>query len=134
MKLPAVVKACILTVVNPLPPPAGVAQVASPLQKVVLEADVPLFRFVTGRFPVTPVVRGNPVHDDNVPLVGVPKAGVTNVGLVAPTNAPDPVDPVNAFPTLLILDIRESCSYEVSRYPGCVGHGAYNLNAIVLFC
>ena len=37
------------------PPPAGVAQVPSPLQKVDEDAPVPEFRFVTGRFPVTPV-------------------------------------------------------------------------------
>ena len=52
----------------------GVAQVPSPLQKVVLDALVPLLRFVTGRFPVTPVVRGNPVAFVSVPLSGVPNA------------------------------------------------------------
>lgn len=35
------------------PAPEGVAQVPSPLQKVELEAEVPEFRLVTGRFPVT---------------------------------------------------------------------------------
>jgi hypothetical protein len=38
------------------PPPAGLAQVPSPLQKVEPEAPVPLLRFPTGRFPVTWVV------------------------------------------------------------------------------
>ena len=33
--------------------PAGAAQVPSPRQKVVDEAEVPEFRFVTGRFPLT---------------------------------------------------------------------------------
>jgi hypothetical protein len=37
---------------SPPPPPLGVAHVPSPRQKVELEALVPLFRFVTGRFPV----------------------------------------------------------------------------------
>ena len=36
----------------PLPPPAGVAHVPSPRQKVVDEAPVPLFRFATGKLPV----------------------------------------------------------------------------------
>ena len=35
------------------PPPLGVAQVPSPRQKVEDDADVPLLRLVTGRFPVT---------------------------------------------------------------------------------
>ena len=37
--------------------PLGVAQVPSPRQNVVLEAEVPELRFVVGRFPVTSVVR-----------------------------------------------------------------------------
>ena len=35
-------------------PPAGVAQLPSPRQNLLEEADVPLFKLVTGRFPVTP--------------------------------------------------------------------------------
>jgi hypothetical protein len=88
--VPAVVKTVTRANV-PEPPPGGVAQVASPLQNVVELAEVPLFRFVTGRLPVTPVVRGKPVAFVNVPLDGVPNAGVTNVGLVANTIAPLPV-------------------------------------------
>ena len=37
-----------------MPDPAGDAQVPSPRQKVVPDAPVPVFRLVTGRFPVTP--------------------------------------------------------------------------------
>jgi hypothetical protein len=36
------------------PPPAGEAQTPSPRKKVDEFAPVPLLRFVTGRFPVTP--------------------------------------------------------------------------------
>lgn len=54
-------------------------------------ADVPLFRFVTGRFPVTPVVRGKPVALVSVTDDGVPSAGVTRVGDVAKTLLPVPV-------------------------------------------
>ena len=43
-----------LPVVVTVPEPAGVAQVPSPRQKVVDDAEVPLFRLPTGRLPVTP--------------------------------------------------------------------------------
>jgi hypothetical protein len=43
-----------------VPAPAGVVHVPSPRQKVLALAPVPLLRLVTGRFPVTPVVRGSP--------------------------------------------------------------------------
>jgi hypothetical protein len=36
------------------PTPPGTAHVPSPRQKVVLDAEVPLFNLATGRFPVTP--------------------------------------------------------------------------------
>ena len=39
-----------------VPPPAGVAHVPSPRQKVEDEAEVPLFRWLTPRFPVTSAV------------------------------------------------------------------------------
>jgi hypothetical protein len=46
--------------------------------------------------PLMPVATGNPVQLANTPLVGVPSSGVTNVGLVANTKAPEPVSPVTA--------------------------------------
>jgi hypothetical protein len=61
---------------------AGVAQVPSPLQNVVLDALVPLFRLATGRLPVTPVESGKPVALVSVTLAGVPSVGVVIVGLV----------------------------------------------------
>jgi hypothetical protein len=76
-----------------VPEPAGVAQVPSPLQNVLDEADVPEFRFVTGRLPVTPVVRGRPVQFVSVPDAGVPRTGVTKLGDVASATAPEPVVP-----------------------------------------
>jgi hypothetical protein len=51
---------------------------------------------VTGRIPVTPVVKDKPVQFVSVPEVGVPRIGVTKVGEVANTSAPDPVSPVTA--------------------------------------
>jgi len=62
---------------------AGVAHVPSPRQKVVDDAEVPEFRLVTGRFPVTPVVSGRPVALVSVTLAGVPSVGVVIVGLVS---------------------------------------------------
>ena len=56
-----------------VPVPAA-DQVPSPRQKVDAEADVPLFRFVTGKLPVTPVVKGKPVRFVAVPPEGVPKS------------------------------------------------------------
>jgi hypothetical protein len=44
-----------------------------------------------GSVPVTPVVNGKPVAFVNVPEVGVPRMGVTSVGLVARTTLPVPV-------------------------------------------
>lgn len=63
-----------------LPAPAGVCHVPSPRQNVDALADVPELRLVTGKFPVTPVVRGNPVQLVRTPLAGVPSAGVVSVG------------------------------------------------------
>jgi hypothetical protein len=57
-----------------VPAPAGVAQAPSPRQKVEAEALVPLFKLVTGKLPVTPVLKGSPVAFVRVPLLGVPKA------------------------------------------------------------
>lgn len=46
--------------------------------------------------PETPVLMGRPVALVKVPLEGVPRAGVTSVGLLANTNAPVPVSSVTA--------------------------------------
>ena len=92
-----------------LPPPEGVAHAPSPRQKVELDAEVPELRFVTGRLPVTPVVKGSPVQFVSVPDVGVPSKGVTSVGLVSTTNfVPVPVcDAIDvAFPEDVIGPVR----------------------------
>ena len=46
--------------------------------------------------PLTPVEMGKPVVLVRTPDVGVPNAGVTSVGLVANTKAPEPVSSVTA--------------------------------------
>ena len=92
---------------DPLPPD-GVAQVPSPRQKVVLDADVPLLRLETGRLPVTPVDNGKPVAFVSVTLVGVPKTGVVNVGLVDKTTLPVPVLVVTPVPPLATARVPAS--------------------------
>lgn len=70
-----------------VPAPAGVDQVPSPRQYVLAEANVPLFRFVTGRFPVTPVDSGRPVAFVRVPDAGVPRAPPTKYAAPVPTSS-----------------------------------------------
>lgn len=69
----------------------NVGLVDNTLFTVPVDVETPLPPFVTGKIPVTPVVNGKPIQLVNVPEDGVPNAGVTNVGLIANTNAPDPV-------------------------------------------
>ena len=92
------VNVCPTELTVPPPVPAGVAQVPSPRQNVVDDAEVPEFRFVTGKFPVTPVESGRPVALVRTSADGVPRAGVTNVGDVPRTFAPEPVDVVTPVP------------------------------------
>jgi hypothetical protein len=61
-----------------------------------------------GRVPVTPVVKGNPVQLVNVPDEGVPRAGVTNVGLVANTRDPDPVSSDTADAKLALVGVPKN--------------------------
>ena len=63
--------------------------VATPEPKDV----IPVPPLATGNVPVTPVVNGSPVALVRVPELGVPRAGVTKVGLVASTILPEPVLP-----------------------------------------
>lgn len=53
-----------------------------------------------GSVPVTPVVRGRPVPLVRTMADGVPRAGVTRVGLVERTVFPDPVEVVVPVPPL----------------------------------
>ena len=99
---------------SPPPPPDTVAHVLSPL-KYVEELAVPVAESIAMStasvaivvaFPLlvtspvrlalvvtVPAVRPDavPVQFVSTPLAGVPRAGVTSVGLVAKTNAPLPV-------------------------------------------
>lgn len=103
-----------------VPEPAGVAHVPSPRQKVDADALVPELRFVTGRFPVTPVVNGNPVAFVNTPADGVPMFGVVSIGEACITNVlPVPVCAATAvaFPVLVIGPVRLAFVVTVAAFP-----------------
>ena len=59
----------------------------------MLGVVVPVPPLAIGSVPVTPVVKGKPVAFVRVAEVGVPRIGVTSVGLVANTTEPVPVKP-----------------------------------------
>jgi hypothetical protein len=89
--VPPVSPLLVATLVTVPEPDDGVAQVPSPRQNVVEDALVPPFRLLTDKLPVTPVDSGSPVALVRTNAVGVPSAGVTNVGEVAITALPVPV-------------------------------------------
>ena len=62
-----------------------------------------------GRTPVTPVVKGKPVKLVATPEVGVPKRGVTSVGLVLRTTLPEPVEVVTPVPPLATGKVPVTC-------------------------
>ena len=84
-----------------LPDPAGVAQVPSPRQNVVEDADVPEFRLVTGRFPVTSAERLTALND------GRPAALPCNTVVVVPREA-SVCDPCEPEPTTTALAVNEA--------------------------
>ena len=102
-----------MAVIVPPPPPAGVAHVPSPRQNVVDDAPVPLLRLVTGRLPVTPVLSGRPVAFVNTAADGVPKFGVTSVGLFANTFAPVPVPSVSAAAKFALVGVAKNVATPV---------------------
>jgi hypothetical protein len=65
---------------------------------VPVDVVTPVPPFVTGRVPVTPVVRGSPVAFVRVAAEGVPIFGVVRAGDVDKTTPPEPVDVVVPVP------------------------------------
>ena len=65
--------------------------------------------------PLTPVLMGKPVQLVSVPLEGVPRTGVTSVGLVPNTSAPEPVSPVTADARLALLGVARKVATPVPR-------------------
>jgi len=75
----------------------------------------PALNFAIGKVPVTPVVKGRPVALVSVPLDGVPRAGVTNVGDVANTNAPLPVSSVTAAAKFALVGVAKKVATPVPK-------------------
>jgi len=69
----------------------------------------------TGKIPVTPVVKGKPVALVSVTDWGVPKIGVTSVGLVAKTLAPVPVSSVKAAAKLALVGVAKNVAIPVAK-------------------
>ncbi len=61
-----------------IPVAGGLAHVPSPLQNVLDDAAVPLFKFVTGRLPVTSAL------NETDPKLGAPPAFPCNTVVVVP--------------------------------------------------
>jgi hypothetical protein len=84
-------------------PSAGVVNVGEVESTTLpdpVEVVVPVPPLATGSAPVTPLVNGKPVALVNTTALGVPSAGVVNVGEVESTTLPDPVAVVAPVPPL----------------------------------
>ena len=82
--------------VAPVPPVEGTSRAVRAPEAVV--APVP--PLATGRVPETPAVRDTPVQLTKLPEAGVPRTGVTSVGLVLMPPWPEPVEVVTPVPPL----------------------------------
>jgi hypothetical protein len=65
--------------------------------------------------PETPVETGRPVQFVNVPEVGVPRRGVTRVGVFAKTSAPVPVSFVTAAARLALEGVPRKVATPVAK-------------------
>jgi hypothetical protein len=93
----------------PLPVSSVSAAARLALEGVASQAATPVPR------PLTPVLMGSPVQLVRVPEVGVPKSGVTKVGLVANTAAPLPVSSVSAAARLALLGVPNQVAMPVPK-------------------
>jgi len=84
-----------------LPDPAGVAHVPSPLQNVLEDADVPEFRFATGKFPVTSAERLT------APKLGTPPALPCRTVVVVPRD-PNVWLPWLPEPTMMAFAVKDA--------------------------
>lgn len=65
--------------------------------------------------PAIPVLTGKPVQFVSVPLVGVPNTGVTKVGLVANTKAPEPVSSVREAARFADVGVAKNVATPTAR-------------------
>lgn len=77
----------------------------------------PVKRFISVAEAVTEAIpeAGSPVQFVRTPEAGVPSAGVTNVGLVANTSAPEPVSPVTAEAKLVLEGVARKVATLAAR-------------------
>jgi hypothetical protein len=80
-----------------------------------VDVVTPVPPLATGRVPVTPVVKGKPVTLVITPEAGVPRAGVTSVGLLAKTLAPVPVSSVNIAAKFALDGVAKNVAAPVAR-------------------
>jgi hypothetical protein len=112
-----VAKVCVVPVKpfnEVIPVAGGLAHVPSPLQNVLLDALVPLFRFVTGRFPVTSADRDTAEKD------GAPAAFPWSTVVVVPREPS--VDTAVVFPprtSWLIVNVPAAVTFPL---PAGVAH------------
>lgn len=93
----------------------GTVHVPSPLQNVVEDADVPLFKFVTGKFPETSAV------NETAPKVGAPAALPCNTVVVVPNDpktvgaapAPPPKTIALAVNAALLAHVEDDEKYGI---------------------
>ncbi len=99
----------VLNTNNPVPVSSVTADIRLALDGVAKNVAIPVPN------PETPVLIGRPVQLVNVPLTGVPRAGVTKVGEVAKTSAPDPVSSVTAAARLVLEGVSKNVATPVPR-------------------
>ena len=104
-----------LVEVVPVVPPAERPVIL--LKQVIVAEEQFVPPLATGRTPVTPVVSGRPVRLVATPDAGVPKAGVTKVGLVARTTLPLPVVASSPKTPELLYSIRPLVPLEMVVVP-----------------
>lgn len=103
-------------VVTPVPPLAtGKVPVTLVVKLANVVEVVPVPPLAIGKVPVTPVVSGSPVQLVKVPDDGVPRTGVTRVGEVPNTNAPEPVSPVTAAARFAELGVAKKVATLVPK-------------------
>lgn len=124
-------------------PSAGVTSVGlfeKTLLPVPVKDAVPTPPFAIGKMPVTPPVREMFVQFDKLPEAGVPKIGVTSVGLFDKTTPPvpveavvDPVPPLATGRTPVTLPERETLvQFDKLPEAGVPSTGAVNVGVAIV--
>ena len=114
--LPVMVPLAVSVAAASVPVNVGDADKTLLPEPVLVVTPVP--PFATGKVPVTPVVKGRPVPLVSVTEVGVPRTGVTSVGLVLRTTLPVPVDVVTPVPPFATANVPATVTAPVVAVAG----------------